>query len=705
MRRQIIREIIPCLLILVLIHTQVMTAFGETTDTYAAYAENSASEGVSEEIQKDSTEDNQGKEDAGGFDIEEPDRGQADAAEKVVTDEVETRALPEGAEENMEQEGRSVNIFFSSSYGADIRVYRSPCKTVNRVYGTNSQVTLENVKAGDVYSYRISRPGYYTVQTAFVLTQRDIDTGRRYISVSQDRIGGRGYEPRVVFRWSDEVENKLFKVSSLKNVDTSVLDTPAFSYRKAAHEFSDYEECIAYVKNNMGKNGHLYYLDEAQTLPVVIFSTEDFSGAATIEDALNLLKNDNKLKILYQAQIHGNEPGSGEGAMAVTKTLGRKGSAYLSNTDILLMPRVNYEGSRGYLRGSNGIDLNRDALAQKSVVTKQLHWLYNEIQPEVFIDGHEFDGKNYFLGTQDEQEILTGLDDIQMICVNNLNRDASVYTKERDIMKNTLSALDTKGFRTFLYKPSTDSKTSCSYARQHQSLTFLVESCGIGLGKNHLERRVLAQHDAVMSIIAEASSKSSSLKSTVKKARSKLISRGKTHSLSDAFVLQHGANPKDAYELKSLQYDYNGNVISEEGRTETFINTGYAVRKRSRPTAYIISKKSFYAPAVIRFLDEQGIKYKETKKKQKISVRQYTGSGTKAFMKKKKNITFVNGAYVIYMSQEHANIISALFEPDTANGDGNESLVQMGVIKRNSRKEFPIYRTEIKDPLKNLKYK
>lgn len=58
---------------------------------------------------------------------------------------------------------------------------------------------------------------------------------------------------------------------------------------------------------------------------------------------------------------------------------------------------------------------------------------------------------------------------------------------------------------------------------------------------------------------------------------------------------------------------------------------------------------------------------------------------------------------MIYMNQEHANLISTLFEPDVANGDGNESLVQMGIIKGNAKKQFPIYRTEIKEPLKNLK--
>lgn len=608
----------------------------------------------------------------------------------------------EDAEETGEM-GENMNIFFDIDSDTDIRVYPSPNRAVNQIEGSRTHVVIENAKAGDVYSYRAVKDSHYEVHTAFVLSEADIRRGTRRIKVHLDPISGNGYEPRLIYRWSDEVEEKLFSLSTLKNVDTSVLDTPSFAAGKKAHEYANDEECIAYLNENLGENGYLYDLDATETLPVVIFSRSDLSGAASLSDALKKIKASGRLKIMYQAQIHGNEPAAGEGAFAVAKTLAGAGSRYLDNTDVILMPRVNSAGARGYLRGCNGLDLNRDGLAVKSEITRKLHWLYNQVKPEVFIDGHEFDGKKYFIEERDGMQVLKGLDDIQVTGVNSLNRSSSVYRKEKEILKNTLTGLREKGFRTFLYKPSVDGKTSCSYARNHGSLTFLVESNGIGLGKSHLERRVLSQHDAVMSLIAQSSSRADDLKKTVKDARSRLISRGKVYEPKDAFVLRHGADSAESVTLPREEYDYFGHVISEQGNTDTFVNLGTVRKKRSRPTAYILSKKASCAPQVKRMLDKHEIKYFTTKKKKKILVRRYCGTETKASITKKKTVTFMDGAYVIYMNQEHANLISTLFEPDVANGDGNESLVQMGIIKGNAKKQFPIYRTEIKEPLKNLK--
>ena len=60
-------------------------------------------------------------------------------------------------------------------------------------------------------------------------------------------------------------------------------------------------------------NAHLYFLDADRSIPVVLFTKTDLSEAKDLDSALTVMRKDGHLTIMYQAQIHGNEPASGEG--------------------------------------------------------------------------------------------------------------------------------------------------------------------------------------------------------------------------------------------------------------------------------------------------------------------------------------------------------------------------------------------------------
>ena len=83
----------------------------------------------------------------------------------------------------------------------------------------------------------------------------------------------------------------------------------------------------------------------------------------------------------------------------------------------------------------------------------------------------------------------------------------------------------------------------------------------------------------------------------------------------------------------------------------------------------------------------------------KITVRQYGGSGKKALLSGKKTLTFRKGAYVCFMDQEAANVVSALLEPDFAdNGGAPASFVQQGLLKKLRGGSYPLYRCEFSHP-------
>ncbi len=121
---------------------------------------------------------------------------------------------------------------------------------------------------------------------------------------------------------------------------------------------------------------------------------------------------------------------------------------------------------------------------------------------------------------------MNHLDDIRIICVNNLNQGRGVFADAEKILCKTIVELQRQGFRTFFYKLSCDNTTSCGYARLRNSYTFLIESNGINLGKQHFARRVLSQREAVLSILRQASDKADTICRIVKNAREQMIFMG-----------------------------------------------------------------------------------------------------------------------------------------------------------------------------------
>ena len=167
--------------------------------------------------------------------------------------------------------------------------------------------------------------------------------------------------------------------------------------------------------------------------------------------------------------------------------------------DIVVIPYVNTKGSKilpvPTVRASISTVMLCNFLSEEA---KNLHRLFNKLMPEVFIDGHEFIGKNT-VSEENGKYVVEGMEDVKVACIENLNRGEKLFPIERRIAENLVNGLSQKGFRTFYYPANWDSTTSCNYARMQNCLAFLIESNGIGNGKLGMERRVLAQYESVLS--------------------------------------------------------------------------------------------------------------------------------------------------------------------------------------------------------------
>ena len=602
-----------------------------------------------------------------------------------------------------ESAGCDVQLFFYGQPQMEVTVYDGPVGKGNSREAERGRMTLKSARVGRVYSCQASADGYTSEIFSFVLTEEDLNAGRKTIGVDLSPLSERGYEAETVKNWSREVEQKQFSLTGLKGVDFSALNTPAFKTTRRDNQFTSVDEGITYLQKLDKKSGSakLYYLDEQKNWPIIIFTRTGLSGADSLNEAIDKLKTDGKTKVLYQAQIHGNEPAAGEGALTVASALSGKRESYLSRLDVIIVPYVNLYGAENFVRWGNdaGLDLNRDGLALSQSVTEEMHRLYNRLLPEGFIDGHEFSPFLKFLQKSEEGYLLRGLDDIQLTCVESLNREKGIFENETDMLKRTVESLREKGFRPFIYPPSANAATSCGYSRLHNAYTFLVESSGIDLGRHHFERRVISQYEAVMSLLSQVWENSGEIRKEVKQARERLIEEGETYQVSDKFVLKHGTDKTGGIRLERLLYNFQGEAVGDPERTEIVYNLGKAEKSRTRPTAYIIGRNAENRKKMAALLRANGAEVKELSSPVKITVRQYGGSGKKALLSGKKTLTFRKGAYVCFMDQEAANVVSALLEPDFAdNGGAPASFVQQGLLKKLRGGSYPLYRCEFSHP-------
>lgn len=632
-----------------------------------------------------------------------------------------------------------------------------------------AEVFLTEAAAGSVYSYKLDLEGCYVYTGVVAFTAEDAANGVKIIPYHMEKRRESGFEAVFVSQWTEEVETGCFNPEQLRGFDKRVPDTPAFSEDKAAHQFTSAEEALAFLKKICAAYSgvYLYELKEQGGCPVVIFTKEHLDDAETLDEALQRLAADGRLKALYQAQLHGNEPAAGEGALAAVqklaeiydgglysrssvrkKSCGKTAGAEKSSCDmtecggilaeamdIVIIPFANENGSREFSRwetvcggencageiavsgsdngencvkeasaernraseigvsGSDGekLDLNRDALLLRSEVTRAVHRIFCVLMPEIFIDAHEFSGRKRQVHEENGHYILDSLDDIQITCVDHLNRDRRIFELENQIMLDTIDSLSEKGFRSFFFPGSFSQNTSCGYARLMYALTFLVESNGIRRGKIHYGRRVLSQREAVLSILFQAAAKADTIREQVDAARKDFVKRGGVFDEEDIFVLEQKTDQSRGVERPRKSFDFAGNPIDADRRV--FIcNRGEAVRGRIRPAAYILPKDCPGAEKAAEILSANGAVYEELEAGKSVCVERYLYNGEKIVQSCAENRTFEAGAYVFSLQQMAANVISASLEPDLGDvTERNGSFLQAGILHRDGD-VCPVYR-------------
>ena len=101
---------------------------------------------------------------------------------------------------------------------------------------------------------------------------------------------------------------------------------------------------------------------------------------------------DDRLRVLFFSQQHGNEPSGKEAAIALARDIATGAfAAFLGQVDFYLIPQVNPDGSEALRRhNADGMDLNRDHLTLTTSEVQAVHQVFQEVMPHVALDVHEY---------------------------------------------------------------------------------------------------------------------------------------------------------------------------------------------------------------------------------------------------------------------------------------------------------------------------
>ena len=565
------------------------------------------------------------------------------------------------------------------------------------------------VTAGSRY-YCISKPatgsGRYIFHKTIYISAQEA-TQKNVMDVTPGVRTTSGWDtPYAINHFTDEVMEKARPSDpSLWPQYAEIFTTPAFQPGRNAHRQTTQTEMENFLAglDDPDDNIYVYTLGQSAVksfnIPIVIVTTVDLSGCETWEEAAELIRADSekngKVTVHYQAQIHGNEPASGEAAMGMIKRLdGQYGEEVLDKLNIYVIPRLNpygaYKSQRStWLDASTTTDPNRDFLHLQTAEVQARMRAFNAFDPEIVFDNHEYQ----FALTS----TVTHRTDM-MFCCHPLPMFTQAYQEMAiDITYASFEHMKKDGLTYSWYDSGSGGglgglggNTGSSNTAARATFHILMETMGNNFGLNMYERRVASHASAVTGILNYLHENAAEVKAVIKAERDRIIEDGKTYREDDPFVMQ-------CTSVDAPEHYIEGEKISLiTGEKTPYTITALRIRniKRTRiaPTAYVLPADLPNIDYILNLMDMQGIAYSYIPEGATLPLQQYVGTVEAADLGEEKTVTFRNGAYVFTMAQVDAQILGMYMEVDvnyTASQKG--SLAQQELIVAENG-VFPIYR-------------
>ena len=243
---------------------------------------------------------------------------------------------------------------------------------------------------------------------------------------------------------------------------------------------------------------------------------------ASTGDAAALQANGHPTVLLI-GQQHGDEPAGSEALLVIARELSQGLLLpLLDRINVVIVPRANPDGAASLQRTtSNGLDMNRDHLLLNTPEAKALALLKRDYHPTVVVDAHEYTVVGRYLEKFGSVQKFDAL--FQYATTANLPEFLTKAAEEW-YRRPLLAALKTQGLSAeWYYTTSTDlldkkiamggiqPDTGRNVDGLKNTISLLIETRGIGIGRMHIQRRVHTHVTAITSVLAATSQRTAEL--------------------------------------------------------------------------------------------------------------------------------------------------------------------------------------------------
>jgi hypothetical protein len=419
------------------------------------------------------------------------------------------------------------------------------------------------------------------------------------------------------------------------------------------------------------------------------------------------LRNDKRIIVYIQANIHAGEVEGKEATMMFARDLlKRKNPSILKNVVLLICPIFNADGNekisplnRTYQNGpKNGVgvryngqflDLNRDAMkAESPEIRGVITNILNEWDPAVVMDCHTTDGSfhvepttfTWMVNPDGDNSLIAYMRDKMMpemsgALLNKYNVENCYYGEFSDMLAPE------KGW----IFDSSEPRYLTNYVGLRNRLAILNENYVYADFKS----RVNGCYFLIQSLLDYVNQHKDEIKSMLSEVDQKTVSRGLDPAVTDSFAIEYGVRPVPSQvtiktfeaELSSISNGWRNYRKTDRQKTVTvpYYIDYYPVKNVKLPFAYIVDT---HDPMVIGLLRTHGIKIELLETGSKIIVEKFNISELKgsshlnqghynntikgSFVK--DTIDFQAGTPIVRTSQPLANLAAYLLEPQSNDG-------------------------------------
>ena len=402
--------------------------------------------------------------------------------------------------------------------------------------------------------------------------------------------------------------------------------------------------------------------------------------------------------VVLIGQQHGDEPAGSEALLVISRELAQGLlEPLLDRINVVVVPRANPDGAEvGTRVTANGVDMNRDHLLLNTPEARALAQVINDYRPILAVDAHEYTVVGRYLQKFNAIQRYDAL--LQYTTTANYPEFLTKASQEW-FHQPMVAALKAQGLTSdWYYTTSTnlqDKRISMGGTQPDtgrnvhglkNTVSLLIETRGVGIGRMHIQRRVHAQVTAITSALrttAERAANLEQVRSFVARDVSALACRDQVVIEAEATPTQRDLDfldPETGAD-RSIRVDWNSSL--------TLRNT----KVRARPCGYWLSADASAAVERLRQLGIQVMRvaepgsvlaesYRETAREagnRQDVIGTIAGSGDIVRVQVstlRSAIDAPAGSFYVPLNQPRANLAVAALEPDTQNSYFANHLIQ-----------------------------